>query len=113
MIVLGGPTYVYWQRKTKSSLPTKTWKPGRNSTLVSKHSKCCAPIEGGNTWAKNSVSTSPRKERNADLPCMTHHNIMECPNALTEHSWNGHEHCCTPVSFLKTFGEKPLLTLFG
>src|SRR5271168_3388864 len=46
MIALHGPTYVYWPQKTKSSVPTRTSKPGQNSTLGSKRSRCCAPIGG-------------------------------------------------------------------
>ena len=91
----------------------KAFEAGRCSTLGSKHSKFCTRTTEENTWAGSSANTSRRKRQSTGLPFMTHQNITECPSASTGPFSRGHVRCCTPVSFLKIFGERPLIMLFG
>ena len=80
---------------------------------ASQHLKSCVPIEGESTWAKNSPHISHPKVLCGNSLSMTHQNTMVCPNDLTGRSWNKHGHYYTRVSFLKTYGVRLSLMLFG
>lgn len=105
MIIQDGPTYNYWQWKTKFSKHTGTLRPVWDFTLGSRHSKSCTLIEEENIWANNSANTSHRRGLNTNLMCMRHYSIMECLSASTEPSLNKCERCYTQVSFLKSLGR--------
>ena len=80
---------------------------------VSQHLKSCIPIEEESTWAKKSPHILHPKVLCGNLPSMTHWNTMVCLNDLTGCSWNEHRHYYTQVSFLKTYGVRLSLMLFG
>src|SRR5271154_1295499 len=92
---------------------TKASKPGQNSTSGSKRSKCCVPTGEESIWVKNLAHTSHHKVQCGNLPSTTHQNTMGYPSALTGRSWNGRMPYYTQVSFLKIFGERLLVMLFG
>jgi hypothetical protein len=93
---------------------TNNTKSGPSSTLKFQPSKPFALTKEENIWAQNSVNTyAHRGQQHNNLPYTTHPNTRGYQNDSTAHFWNERTPCYTPVSYLKTYGEKLSIMFFG